>query len=50
MRYSQCVICLDEGSVSVKFYLRDGVDPSNKTKKVAEYTDYLTFKLKSKNQ
>jgi len=37
---------LDEGSASIKFYLRDGADPSDKTKKVAEYTDYLTFKLK----
>jgi hypothetical protein len=37
---------LDEGSVSVRFYLRDGVDPSDKAKTVGEYTEYMTFKLK----
>ena len=36
---------LDEKSISVRFYMRDRVDPSDNTKRMAEYTEYLTFKL-----
>ena len=36
-----------ERSLSVRFYMRDGIDPSDKNKNKAEYTEYLTFKLKN---
>jgi len=38
---------LGERSINVRFYMRDRVDPSDKTKETAEYTEYLTFKLKT---
>ena len=38
---------LDERSINVRFYMRDRVDSPDKTKKTAEYTEYLTFKLKT---
>ena len=40
---------IEKRSVRVKFYLRDGMHPSENEVEVIEYSDYLTFHLKEKN-